>query len=139
MSGRLSAAIQSSWRRAAELRAYLRSLGTLGACDDAWQGQMRTLDRITNGTFPIQTPPSIKGTGITLSSVLAMLASGKTAADIVANEPSLEIEDIQAAWEFLWLYISQAPATAAASRLGLKRRELVALLGRLSVPRPITK
>jgi len=44
--------------------------------------------------------PVFKGTRVTLRSVLASLAGGDSAADILADFPSLKAEDIQAAIAF---------------------------------------
>ncbi len=44
--------------------------------------------------------PVFKGTRVTLRTVLASLAGGDSAADILADFPSLKAEDIQAAIAF---------------------------------------
>jgi uncharacterized protein (DUF433 family) len=44
--------------------------------------------------------PVFKGTRVTLRTVLASLADGDTAEDILSDFPSLKVEDIQAAIAF---------------------------------------
>ena len=44
--------------------------------------------------------PVFKGTRVTLRTVLASLAAGDSAADIIADFPSIKSEDIQAAIAF---------------------------------------
>ena len=84
---------------------------------------MTILDRIVDGAFPIQRVPTIRATDITVGSVLTLVASGKNAAEIVALNPSLEVDDVQAALEFLRLFLSKGSVTGAAMTLGMRRRE----------------
>jgi len=100
---------------------------------------MTLSDRITDGAFPIRRPPSIRATGITVSSILALTASGKSAAEIVALNPSLEVEDVQAALEFLSVFLSRASVTSAATTLGIRRSHLIALLEPFHIPRPTAR
>jgi uncharacterized protein (DUF433 family) len=98
--------------------------GSLGRARNA----MTLLDRITDGAFPIQQLPTIRATGITVGSVLTLVASGKNAGEIVALNPSLEVDDVQAALEFLRLFLLNGPVTGAAMILGVSRRDLVAIM-----------
>jgi Protein of unknown function (DUF433) len=98
---------------------------------------MTILDRITDGAFPIQRLPTIRATGITVGSVLTLVASGKTAAEIVVLSPSLEVDDVQAALEFLRLFLFRGPATRAAMTLGMRRRDLIAILETVGIPGPL--
>ncbi len=100
---------------------------------------MTPLGRITDGTFPVQGSPTIRATGITVGSVLTLVASGKDAAEIVAVHPSLEVDDVQAALEFLRLFVSRGPATRAAIALGMRRRDLIAVLETVGIQRPLTR
>ncbi len=57
-------------------------------------------DRITRDAGVCGGEPVFKGTRVTLRTVLASLAAGDTATDILADFPSLKPEDIQAAISF---------------------------------------
>jgi hypothetical protein len=95
---------------------------------------MTILDRITDGAFPIRRPPTIRATGVTVGSVLTLVASGKDASEIVALNPPLEVDDVHAAVEFLRLFLSKGSKTAAAMTLGMTRRDLVTALERVGIP-----
>jgi uncharacterized protein (DUF433 family) len=100
------------------------------------QARMAIHDRITDGAFPIQRSPTIRATRITVGSVLTLVASGKNAVEIVALNPSLEVDDVQAAVEFLRLVLSSGSATKAAMTLGMRRRDLIAILEMVGISRP---
>jgi len=100
---------------------------------------MPILDRITDGEFPFSRPPTIRTTGIAVSRVLTLIASGKSISEIVAIHPSLEPDDLQAAKEFFRLSLPKVPATGAARALGIQRRDLIALLNTVRIPRPIRR
>lgn len=57
-------------------------------------------DRITRDPQICGGEPVIKGTRVTLRTVLASLAAGDTAEQILADFPTLKVEDIQAAIAF---------------------------------------
>jgi uncharacterized protein (DUF433 family) len=57
-------------------------------------------DRIVRDSGISGGEPVFKGTRVTLRTVLASLAGGDSAEDILANFPSLKAEDIQAAIAF---------------------------------------
>jgi uncharacterized protein (DUF433 family) len=57
-------------------------------------------DRIIHDSGICGGEPVFKGTRVTLRTVLASLAGGDSAEEILADFPSLKIEDIQAAISF---------------------------------------
>lgn len=61
---------------------------------------MNLLDRITLEPDKRGGKPCIRGLRITVSDVLEYLASGMTEAEILADIPDLEFEDIRAALAF---------------------------------------
>lgn len=61
---------------------------------------MNLLDRITLEPDKRGGKPCIRGLRITVSDVLEYLASGMTEAEILADFPDLELEDIRAALAF---------------------------------------
>ena len=100
---------------------------------------MTILDRITGGAFPTKRSPTIRATGITIASVLTLVAAGKKADEIVALNPSLEVDDVQAALEFLRLALSKESMTRAAMKLGVRRADLVAIVETFGIPRPLAR
>jgi uncharacterized protein (DUF433 family) len=56
---------------------------------------MDTLDRITVNPEICLGQPTIRGTRITISVLLRMLAGGKSIQDVLAAYPELEQEDLQ--------------------------------------------
>ncbi len=61
---------------------------------------MKYEDRITRNAGICGGDPVFVGTRVTLRTVLASLAAGDSAAEILADFPSLKAEDIQAAIAF---------------------------------------
>lgn len=61
---------------------------------------MNLLDRITSERDKRGGKPCIRGLRITVYDVLEYLASGMTEAEILADLPDLEVEDIRAALAF---------------------------------------
>ena len=61
---------------------------------------MKLLDRITLEPDKRGGKPCIRGLRITVSDVLEYLASGMTEAEILADLPDLELEDIRAVLAF---------------------------------------
>jgi uncharacterized protein (DUF433 family) len=55
------------------------------------------LTRITHDSSIMGGRPCIRGMRVTVGTILGLLASGRSAADILADYPYLEAEDIQAA------------------------------------------
>jgi len=95
---------------------------------------MTTTDRITAAT----SPPTIRSTGIPVAAILDMVASGMTAAEIVARESALEVEDVGAAVAFLGAAVARPDAASGGARraLGVTRRQLVRYLDVILIPRP---
>jgi uncharacterized protein (DUF433 family) len=61
---------------------------------------MNYRDRIVRDPHIVGGEPMIKGTRVTLRTVLASLAEGATTAEIVADFPTLSEEDVRAAIAF---------------------------------------
>lgn len=76
---------------------------------------METLDRITARPEVCLGQPAVRGTRITVSVVLKMLAGGSTVADVLAAYPELEAGDVQQAMQYAaWVVSDQLrPAHAA--------------------------
>jgi uncharacterized protein (DUF433 family) len=97
---------------------------------------MSLLDRITQASPGIGVP-CFRNTSVTVPTVLSLLASGRSAAEIVAAHPGLENDDVSAAIEFVKSVLrARDNATRAVSRLGVSRGTLTALLKRVPIPRP---
>jgi len=58
------------------------------------------LDRVTVDPAQMGGVPCIRGLRVTVSMLLGQLAAGRTPADIVADYPYLEPEDVTAALEY---------------------------------------
>lgn len=58
---------------------------------------MDALDRITHDPTVMGGKPCIRGMRVTVGTILGLLASGRTEADVLAAYPYLEAADIQAA------------------------------------------
>lgn len=68
-------------------------------------------DRITLDPRVMGGKPCIRGTEVTVSTVLALLAGGATPQRILAGYPDLEPDDIDAAlWYAAWRLEESAPA-----------------------------
>jgi len=61
---------------------------------------MNYLDRIVRDPQIVGGEPILKGTRVTLKTVLASLAEGATTAEILADFPTLSDEDVRAAVAF---------------------------------------
>jgi len=76
---------------------------------------MEKLDRIAVDPSVCLGQPTVRGTRITVSVILKMLAAGKTVDDVVAAYPELEPEDVYQAMKFAaWVVSDQihpVPAT----------------------------
>jgi uncharacterized protein (DUF433 family) len=73
---------------------------------------MKLADRIVADPETCSGHPRIEGTRIRVSNVLGWLASGMSAADIVADYPNLNELDIRAALEFAAQAVDGAPIAA---------------------------
>lgn len=73
---------------------------------------MKLADRIVADPETCSGHPRIEGTRVRVSNVLGWLASGMSAADIVADYPYLAEADIRAALEFAAKAIDAAPVAA---------------------------
>jgi len=62
---------------------------------------MELLERITREPGKLGGKPCIRGMRIPVSEVLGLLAHGMTAQEVLQQLPDLELEDIQAALEFV--------------------------------------
>jgi len=98
---------------------------------------MAITDRVTEAT----SPATIRSTRIAVAAILDMVASGMTATDIVAQEPSLEAEDVEAAVAFLTTVLGRpGAASGGASRdLGVTRGQLVRYLTAIGISRPVVR
>ncbi len=61
---------------------------------------MVQLDRITFDPNVMGGKPCIRGTRVTVGTIVGLIASGSTAAEILADYPYLEAEDIPAALSY---------------------------------------
>lgn len=61
---------------------------------------MSLLERITVDPEVVQGRPAVRGTRVRVSDVLSMLASGASEAEILADYPYLEPDDIKACLEY---------------------------------------
>ena len=75
---------------------------------------MEKLDRITIDPNVCLGQPTLRGTRITVSVVLKMLAAGKSIPEVLTAYPELEAEDIQQAMRYAaWVVSDQMPALSA--------------------------
>lgn len=75
---------------------------------------MKTLDRITVDPDVCLGQPTLRGTRITVSVVLKMLAGAKSIPEVLAAYPELETEDVQQAIRYAaWVVSDQIPAQSA--------------------------
>lgn len=75
---------------------------------------MEKLDRITIDPSICLGQPTLRGTRITVSVVLKMLAGGKSVPDVLQAYPELEAEDVQQALRYAaWIVSDQIPALSA--------------------------
>jgi len=75
---------------------------------------METLDRITIDPSICLGQPTLRGTRITVSVVLKMLAGGKSVPDVLQAYPEFEAEDVQQALRYAaWIVSDQIPALSA--------------------------
>lgn len=75
---------------------------------------MEKLDRITIDPSICLGQPTLRGTRITVSVVLKMLAGGKSMPDVLQAYPELEAEDVQQALRYAaWIVSDQIPALSA--------------------------
>ena len=58
---------------------------------------MDTLDRITHDPAMMGGKPCIRGMRVTVGTIMGLLASGQTEAQILAAYPYLELDDLRAA------------------------------------------
>jgi len=68
---------------------------------------MKKLDRITVDPNVCLGQPTIRGTRITVSVILKMLASGKSIQDVLETYPELEEEDIRQAIKYAAWVVSE--------------------------------
>jgi len=68
---------------------------------------MKKLDRITVDPNVCLGQPTIRGTRITVSVILKMLASGKSIQDVLEAYPELEEEDIRQAIKYAAWVVSE--------------------------------
>ena len=61
---------------------------------------MIPLDRITFDPQVMGGKPCIRGMRVTVGTIVGLIASGSTTADILKDYPYLEVEDIQAALSY---------------------------------------
>ncbi|MEN6333312.1 MAG: DUF433 domain-containing protein [Phycisphaerales bacterium] len=75
---------------------------------------MEKLDRVTIDPKICLGQPTLRGTRITVSVVLKMLAGGKSVQDVLAAYPELEAEDVQQAMQYAaWVVSDQILAQSA--------------------------
>jgi uncharacterized protein (DUF433 family) len=75
---------------------------------------MEKLDRVTIDPKICLGQPTLRGTRITVSVVLKMLARGKSVQDVLAAYPELEAEDVQQAMQYAaWVVSDQILAQSA--------------------------
>lgn len=75
---------------------------------------MEKLDRITIDPKVCLGQPTLRGTRITLSVVLKMLAGGKSVQDVLRAYPELAAEDVHQAMRYAaWVVSDQIPALSA--------------------------
>jgi len=75
---------------------------------------MEKLDRITIDPKICLGQPTLRGTRITVSVVLKMLAGGKSVEDVHRAYPELEAEDVHQAIRYAaWVVSDQIPALSA--------------------------
>lgn len=75
---------------------------------------MEKLDRVTVDPNICLGQPTLRGTRITVSVVLKMLAGGKSIQDVLAAYPELEAEDVQQAIRYAaWVVSDQISALSA--------------------------
>ncbi|BBM68605.1 DUF433 domain-containing protein [Rhodothermus marinus] len=70
---------------------------------------MKPLDRITINPEICLGQPTIRGTRITVSTILKLLASGKTVQEVLEAYPELEAEDIYQALAYAAWHVSEQP------------------------------
>jgi len=69
---------------------------------------MEQLDRITVDPKICLGQPTVRGTRITVSVILKMLAGGKTVQDVLDAYPELEVEDVYQAMQYAaWVVSDQ--------------------------------
>jgi len=69
---------------------------------------MEKLDRITVNPKICLGQPTVRGTRITVSVILKMLAGGKTVQDVLGAYPELEVEDVYQAMKYAaWVVSDQ--------------------------------
>ena len=73
---------------------------------------MKLADRIVADADTCSGHPRVEGTRVRVSHVLNWLASGMSAAEIVADYPSLSEEDIRACLAFAAAEVDRAPVAA---------------------------
>ena len=61
---------------------------------------MSLLERITTDPDVVHGRPAIRGTRVRVADVLSLLAAGATEADILADYPYLESDDVKACLEY---------------------------------------
>lgn len=71
--------------------------------------KMKPLDRITINPEICLGQPTIRGTRITVSTILKLLASGKTVQEVLEAYPELEAEDIYQALAYAAWHVSEQP------------------------------
>ena len=75
---------------------------------------MEKLERITIDPKVCLGQPTLRGTRITVSVVLKMLAGGKSVAEVLRAYPELEAEDVQQAMQYAaWIVSDQIHALSA--------------------------
>lgn len=75
---------------------------------------MEKLDRVTIDPNVCLGQPTLRGTRITASVVLKMLAGGKSIQDVLAAYPELETEDVQQAMRYAaWVVSDQLSVLSA--------------------------
>jgi len=77
----------------------------------------KTMDRITIDPEVFQGQPCVRGMRIPVALVLKLLAAGKTPAQIIADYPELEDEDIKQCIEYAaWLASDRNVAIAGTNK-----------------------
>lgn len=61
---------------------------------------MSLLDRITFDPLVMGGKPCIRGTRVTVGTIVGLMASGSTTGEILRDYPYLEVDDIQAALSY---------------------------------------
>lgn len=75
---------------------------------------MEKLDRITVDPNICLGQPTLRGSRITVSVILKMLAAGKSVPDVLAAYPELETEDVHQAMRYAaWVVSDQLPSLSA--------------------------